>query len=312
MFITSWASDSGFADTSAVNVPYKRKASCLWSYIDSKVSSKYLPLAGGTMNGNARIGHGSGNLYIGNSGNDGWIYTQDIASQSGTDKWWIREAGAAHFGNVYICTKSDYTTYDSSIIECYSDALYLNYYSSKGVSLCNGGGTVQIGTYTTGDTGNNKLYVNGSEFINGASNVKNHVFADGFRHRSHNSNDSVLLAGGGYSQGVPVKYWSIEHIIIDSPTDAIKITRGGNYTFITKIEPRIKGSCTLTLQFPSGYSEDNTIIWAMGNLEDNTSDSSNSTIYATIIHFLGSKYYLNLASGSSLNNGSCQLYFMCF
>mgnify|MGYP006935589977 FL=1 len=32
------------------------------------------------MNGNARIGHGSGNLYIGNSGNDGWIYTQDIAS----------------------------------------------------------------------------------------------------------------------------------------------------------------------------------------------------------------------------------------
>jgi hypothetical protein len=80
MFITSWASDSGFADTSAVNVPYKRKASCLWNYIDSKVSSKYLPLAGGTMSGNARIGHGSGNLYIGNSGNDGCVYTQDIAS----------------------------------------------------------------------------------------------------------------------------------------------------------------------------------------------------------------------------------------
>lgn len=312
MFITSVVSNSGFADTSAVNVPYKRKASCLWSYIDSKVSSKYLSLAGGTMNGNARIGHGSGNLYIGNSGNDGWIYTQDIASQKGTDKWWVRESGAAHFGTIYICTQSDYTSYSSSVMECYSDALYLNYYSSRGVSLCNGGGTVQIGPYTTGDTGNNKLYVNGSEFINGASNVRNHVFADGFRHRSHNSNDAVLLAGGGYSQGVPVRYWSIEHIIINGPTDAINITRGGNYTFITKIEPRISGSCTLTLQFPSGCSEDNTIIWAIGRLNNEASNSSNSSIFATIIHLQGSKYYLNLADDHTLNNGSCKLYFMCF
>ena len=186
MFITSYASNSGFADTSAVNVPYKRKASCLWSYIDSKVSSKYLPLAGGTMSGNARIGHGSGNLYIGNSGNDGWIYTQNIASQKGTDKWNIRESGAAHFGNVYICTKSDYTTYDSSIIECYNDALYLNYYSSTKVILCNGGGAVHIGPYTTGDMGNNKLYVNGQ------------VRASGFHHGSINSDNYILLAGGGY------------------------------------------------------------------------------------------------------------------
>lgn len=313
MFITSWASDSGFADTNAVNVPYKRKASCLWNYIDNKVSSKYLPLAGGTMNGNARIGHGSGNLYIGNSGNDGWVYTQDIASQSGTDKWWVRESGAAHFGNVYICTKSDYTTYDSSIIECYTgNNLYLNYYSPRGVNLCNGGGTVQIGPYTTGDTGNNKLFVNGSEFIQGASNVRDHVFANGFRHRSHNSNDSVLLAGGGYSQGVPVKYWSIETIIIYGPTQVSRTNRGGNYTFVTKVEPRINGSCTLTLQFPSGYNNYNTIIWAMGRLNQEAHDSSNSSIYATIVHLEGSKYYLNLADDESLNNGTCQLYFMCF
>ena len=234
MFITSWASDSGFADTNAVNFPYKRKASCLWNYIDSKVSSKYLPLAGGTMNGNARIGHGSGNLYIGNSGNDGWIYTQDIASQSGTDKWNIRVSGAAQFGNIHICAKSDYATYDSSIIECYTgNNLYLNYYSPRGINLCNGGGTVQIGSYTTGDTGNNKLYVNGSEFINGASNVKDHVFANGFRHRSHTSNDSVLLAGGGYSQGVPVRYWAIYYMYIgNSSTDVTYTKRSGNYNFI--------------------------------------------------------------------------------
>lgn len=41
MFITSWASDSGFADTNAVNVPYKRKAIHLWRYIKTKTDSLY-------------------------------------------------------------------------------------------------------------------------------------------------------------------------------------------------------------------------------------------------------------------------------
>lgn len=36
MLITSYASNSGFADTNAVNVPYKRKAIHLWEYIKAK------------------------------------------------------------------------------------------------------------------------------------------------------------------------------------------------------------------------------------------------------------------------------------
>jgi hypothetical protein len=36
MFVTSYASDNGFADTNAVNYPYKRKASCLYDYIYTK------------------------------------------------------------------------------------------------------------------------------------------------------------------------------------------------------------------------------------------------------------------------------------
>lgn len=60
MFITSYASNNGFADTNAVNVPYKRKAIHLWEYIKAKTDSlyatkghnhddRYLKLTGGTM-----------------------------------------------------------------------------------------------------------------------------------------------------------------------------------------------------------------------------------------------------------------------
>lgn len=182
MFITSVVSNSGFADTNAVNVPYKRKASCLWSYIDSKISSKYLPLAGGTMNGNARIGHGSGNLYIGNSGNDGWIYTQDIASQLGTDKWAIRESGAARFGFIHIASTND-NSLNRDIIESDSGyGIHLNYFNGGNVSLCNGGGNVGIGTSSPAY----KLDVNGQ------------VRSSGFHHSSMNSDNYILLAGGGY------------------------------------------------------------------------------------------------------------------
>lgn len=168
MLITSYASNNGFADTNAVNVPYKRKASHLWDYIKAKTdtlySSKshthsYLPLAGGTMNGNARIGHGSGNLYIGNSGNDGWIYTQDIASQLGTDKWNIKTSGAACFGIIHIASKTD-GTFNSNIIECNS-TIHLNYFSAQDVSLCYGGGKVGIGKsdplYTLDVAGNGRF-----------------------------------------------------------------------------------------------------------------------------------------------------------
>ena len=312
MFITSWASNSGFADTNAVNVPYKRKASCLWNYIDNKVSSKYLPLAGGTMNGNARIGHGSGNLYIGNSGNDGYIYTQDIASQKGTDKWSIRESGAAHFGALYIASKTD-NSFNSNVIECNS-TINLNYFSSQNVSLCNGGGTVQIGSYTTGDTGNNKLYVNGSEFINGASNVKDHVFANGFRHRSHNSNDSVLLAGGGYSQGVPVRYWAIYSMYIgNSSTDVTYTKRSGNYNFITSEAWESEGSARFDIRFPSGYNKSNTLIF--GNGDHRTSSSWKTPVYVTITTstaFGGaSQIRVMISDDANLNVGFANIYFMC-
>ena len=68
----------------------------------SVLNNTYLPLAGGTMKGNARIGHGSGSLYIGNSGNDGWLYVQDMASQVGEANWKIYTNGTASFKNLTV------------------------------------------------------------------------------------------------------------------------------------------------------------------------------------------------------------------
>lgn len=41
MFVTSYASNNGFADTNAVNTPYKRKASRLYDYIKAKTDTLY-------------------------------------------------------------------------------------------------------------------------------------------------------------------------------------------------------------------------------------------------------------------------------
>lgn len=76
MLITSYASNSGFADTNAVNVPYKRKTIHLWEYIKAKTDSlyatkghnhdgRYLRLSGqDTMQGNLYL-HSHGTSYIG-------------------------------------------------------------------------------------------------------------------------------------------------------------------------------------------------------------------------------------------------------
>ena len=75
MLITSYASNSGFADTNAVNVPYKRKAIHLWEYIKAKTDSlyatkghnhndRYLKLTGGWMSGDINFG-GDNKIYWG-------------------------------------------------------------------------------------------------------------------------------------------------------------------------------------------------------------------------------------------------------
>lgn len=157
----------------------------VFNYYSSKRSNGTLKLPGISninLDGNARIGHSSGSLYIGNSGNNGWIYTQDIASQLGTSLWNIRQSGAARFGKIHIASKNDESANNNVIESDTGVGLHLNYFNNGNITLCNGGGSVGIGT--TSPT--YKLDVNGQ------------MRTSGFHHSSVNSDNYMLLAGGGY------------------------------------------------------------------------------------------------------------------
>lgn len=253
-------------------------------------------------------------------GNSGWYSESYGGGIYMTDTSWIRTYGGKPFycdNQIYssdsIRMNSIYLHHYNEINNADNGKLHLNYRNTGNVTICNGGGAVTIGSITD-DIGGNKLYVSGSEFIDGASNVRNHVFADGFRHRSHNSNDSVLLAGGGYSQGVPVRYWAIYYMYIGgSSTDVTYTKRSGNYDFITSKEWDSEGVVLLNISFPSGYNKNNTLIFGSG--DHRTSSSWKTPVYVTITTSpqfgWESKIRVMMSDDASLNTGFANIYFMC-
>lgn len=129
-------------------------------------------------------------LYLGNSNNASWVYTQDIASHNGVENWAIGITGTAWFKNVNIgyahpATGNYLLNVDGVIscsaytgnyirIECddngsnlqlksaeinnFRAPLYLQHSSSFNLICCKGGGKVGIGT----DAPNGKLHVEGN------------------------------------------------------------------------------------------------------------------------------------------------------
>lgn len=73
---------------------------------NSAQSNGTLRLAGITTitpDSGARIATNSnGSLYLGNANNNGWVYTQDICSQTSSSFWSIRQSGAAYFNSINI------------------------------------------------------------------------------------------------------------------------------------------------------------------------------------------------------------------
>ena len=158
MFITSWASNSGFADTNAVNVPYKRKAIHLWEYIKAKTDSlyatnghnhdgKYLKLTGGTMLGALNFANNTWNLV----GDDSYIGDCNISG---------------HFG-----IKAANTTYPG--------ITFFNNASTFLGNLTAYSGNIKYGAYSLQFLDNGNTSVSASTWTNPFSNYNSNAVADG-------------------------------------------------------------------------------------------------------------------------------------
>lgn len=117
--------------------------------------------------------------------------------------------------------------------------------------------------------------------------------------------------------GVMVKYWASYTIHNYSGTSVTYSKNGGNYNFVTSTSRRDTGRYTIGTVYPSGQTWYTTLVWAVGNLNaSNSSNSSNSLLYCTLIrgYNSGSTYYwyVNTADDASTNNGSFELFFLCF
>lgn len=101
MFITSYATDNGFADPNGKNKPYKRKASFLWNYINNKCSNIYATTT--WVNSNFYTCSESNNRYIQSETDPIWTaakgnyYTKNECDnryiQSEIDPIWIADKG---------------------------------------------------------------------------------------------------------------------------------------------------------------------------------------------------------------------------
>ena len=80
----------------------------VFNYQSNKRSNGTLKFPGITTitpDSGARIGGSGGNLYLGNANNFGWVYVQDMCSQTNTSLWSIRQDGNAIFN--YIKSKTN-------------------------------------------------------------------------------------------------------------------------------------------------------------------------------------------------------------
>ena len=123
------------------------------------------------------------------SGNTGWYNTTYQGGWYMSDTFWIRAhngVGIYTSGQIYssssIRMSNILLEHTDEINNSANGGIHLNYRNSGNVSLCRGGGNVGIGTTTP----SYKLDVNGQ------------MRASGFHHASVNSDNYILLAGGGY------------------------------------------------------------------------------------------------------------------
>lgn len=190
------------------------------SETDSKLNG-YLPLSGGTMQANARITHGDGNLYIGNTNNSNWVAVQDICSQSsiGDGIWSIRVDGTAHFQSIkfpsnrliaQVSNGSNSPLKGIKLPDLQSNAIGL--FSRVGNSSDEGGIILSDDTcviYNSFDTGwglsvrdkdLNQTDISSDDTVAFGIRDTYKLYSRGGFEKKDSSDDYVLLGGGGHSK----------------------------------------------------------------------------------------------------------------
>lgn len=224
------------------------------------------------------------------SGNDARLYYRN--------RWWSRGGGAwsAWKTIAYTSDIKDFAKGNAGA-------------SNRGVYVTNG--TVTAMTYylnaTVNSGASSKLaYYSGTNSI------------DDYTRTVGSSGTPIYLSGGVPTActGVMVKYWASYTITNYSGTSVTYLKNGGNYNFVTSTSRRDTGRYTIGTVYPSGQTWRTTLVWAVGNLNASYSNSSYSLLYCTLIrgYHSGSTYYwyANIADDASTNNGSFELFFLCF
>lgn len=182
--------------------------------------------------------------------------------------------------------------------------------STQGVYVT--GGTVKAMTYKLNATVNS-----GSSgklaYYSGTNSIDDYTSTKG------SSSTPIYLNAGVPTActGVMVKYWAIYNINGYGGSSVTYSKRAGNYNFVTSSSKRDTGRYTIGTVYPSGQTWYTTLVWAVGTLNKaQSSNSSNSLLYCTLIrgYQSGSRYYwyINTADDSSTNDGSFDLFFLCF
>lgn len=182
--------------------------------------------------------------------------------------------------------------------------------STQGVYVTSG--TVKAMTYSLKATVNS-----GSSgklaYYSGTNSIDDYTSTEG------SSSTPIYLNAGVPTacSGVMVKYWGWYNINCYSGTTPTYSKKGGNFNFVTSVSRRSEGKYTVGTVYPSDYTWNNTIYWGSGRLNKGmSSNSSNSVLYVTMLNGYqsGSTYYLyvNTADDSTTNDGSFNVFFLCF